>query len=282
MATSNSEIYLTDQRVQFLCRLVFVFILLDLIMFGFSNTLIHQLRSPVLIFPYVDPAFWIMHFLNIPGFISSNPFIAWSWDIALFASCISIIIFPGKKLLVGIFLLLYFVYYIIFNSFGAHHTHSLIPVLVTPVPFLFSKKSFLFCWEGLRYFLLFSYSAAFFWKLFRLSWLYKEQGVLIMKENLTPYLYFNPHSFLSNIYIYFLNHPGLTQFFLISGFVLEGTFIIGFFTKKYDKYLFAISLLLPFGFWFFADAVFVEQLILSLTLLPMSLYSFNKKQLNIK
>ena len=282
MATTKSEFYLMDQPVHFLCRLVFVFILLDLIMSGFSNTLIHQLRSPVLIFLYVDPTFWIMHLLHIPGFISSHPVIAWSLDIALFASCMGIIMYPGKKLLVGIFLLLYFVYYIIFNSFGAHHTHSLIPVLVAPVPFLFSKRSFLFCWEGLRYFLLFSYSAAFFWKLFRLSWLYKEQGVLVMKENLTPYLYFNPYSFLSEIYFYFLDHPGFTQFFLISGFVLEGTFIIGFFTKKYDRYLFIISLLLPFGFWFFADAVFVEQLILSLTLLPLSVYSFNKKPVSIK
>lgn len=282
MATTKSEIYFTDPPVHILCRLVFLLILFDLIMSGFSNTLIHQLRSPVLIFPYVDPAFWIMHLLHIPGFISSNPVAAWSLDVALFASCTGIIIYPGKKLLVGIFLLLYLVYYIIFNSFGAHHTHSLIPVLIAPVPFLFSKKSFLFCWEGLRYFLLFSYSAAFFWKLFRLSWIYKEQAVLIMKENLTPYLYFNPHAFLSKIYFYFLDHPGFAQFFLISGFLLEGTFIIGFFTKKYDRYLLIISLLLPVGFWFFADAVFVEQLILSLTLLPMSVYSFYKKSGSIQ
>lgn len=273
MATKTSEIYLTNQPEHFICRLVFSFILLDLIMSGFSNTLIHQFQSPVLIFPYIDPTFWIMHLLRIPEFISSNHLIAWSWDFALFGSCLGIIIYPGKKQLVAVFLFLYFIYYIIFNSFGAHHTHSLIPVLMAPVPFLFSKKSFLFCWEGLRYFLLFSYSAAFFWKLLRLSWLFKEQGVLIMKENLTPYLYFNPHSFLSEIYFYFLDHPGLTQFFLLSGFVFEGIFIIGFFTKKYDKYLLILSLILPFGFWFFADAVFIEQIILSLTLIPIAFYS---------
>ena len=58
----------------------------------------------------------------------------------------------------------------------------------------------------------------------------------------------------------------------IVGFVLEGTFIIGFFTKKYDKYLLILSFILITGFWFLADAVFFQLLILNLTLI-----NFNNK-----
>ncbi|MEO8821542.1 MAG: hypothetical protein ABI374_11910 [Ginsengibacter sp.] len=218
----------------------------------------------------MDPTFWIMHLLRIPGLISSNFYLSWFWDVVLFACCIGILIFPGKRWLIAIFIVFYFVYYVIFNSYGAHHTHSLVAVLIAPVPFLFPKKSFTFSWQALRYFLLFIYSAAFLWKFFRFSWLQTDQGILIVKKNLTPYLYFNPHTFLADIYFWLLNNPIFIEVIFFAGFILEGFFIVGFFTRKYDKALFFISLILPIGFWFLADAVFYEQVILSLTLLPVA------------
>jgi len=264
---SNEEIF--DQReINFLCRIVFSVILIDLVFAAFSNTLIHQLQGPVLKFPYVDPTFLLMHILKIPQWVASNLLVAWFWDIALFATCIGVILFPAKKWLVSIFIFFYIVYYIIFNSYGAHHTHSLAAFLITPVVFLFSKKNFSLAWQGLRYFLLFAYSAAFLWKFFRFSWLQGEQGILILKRNLTAYLYFNSGTFLSRIYWWFLDHPFLIKVIFLAGFVMEGLFLIGFLTHKFDKGLFIISLLLPVGFWFLSDAVFYEMMVLSLTLLP--------------
>ncbi|MEO6894402.1 MAG: hypothetical protein ABI136_05150 [Ginsengibacter sp.] len=263
------EISFSEKQTDFLCRLVFLIILVDLLFSAFSNTLIHQLQSPVLKFAYLDPAFWVMHLLRIPETITTNFFLSCFWDIMLFVSSIGVFIYPRKKWLIAVFIFFYFVYYIIFNSFGAHHTHSLIPFLIMPIAFLFSKKSFSFAWQGLRYFLLFSYSAAFFWKFFRFSWLQSDQGILIIKKNLTPYLFFNPHTFLANMYFWFLQNPGIVYTIYLAGFILEGFFIVGFFTKKFDRYLFIISLLLPFGFWFMADALFYEMAILSLTLLPV-------------
>jgi hypothetical protein len=75
---------------------------------------------------------------------------------------------------------------------------------------------------------------------------------------------------LADIYFWFLGHPFFVEVIFFTGFILEGLFIIGFFTKKFDRLLFIISLLLPFGFWFMADAVFYELVILSITLLPVS------------
>ena len=271
-----------DADAVFLCRIVFVVILIDLIFSGFSNTLIHQLQSPVLKFPYLDPVFWLMHFLHIPELITSNKPLAWLWDFILFASATAIIFFPRKKWLIAIFIVFYFIYYIIFNTYGAHHTHSLIPFLLTPIAFLFSKKSFSFAWQGLRYFLLFSYSAAFFWKFIRLSWLYSEQGILILKKNLAPYLYFNPNTFLASVYFWFINHPSLLQLLYVTGFVLEGLFIIGFFTKKWDPVLFIISLILPLGFWFMADALFYEMALFSLTLLSPSVIAKLRAMVSIQ
>lgn len=261
------EPYFSPQLIHTLCRIVFAVILFDLVMAGFSNTLIHQLRSPVLKYSYLDPSYWIMNMLYIPELISSNSFLAWTCDIILFGSCIGALIFPQKKWIIALFIVFYFLYFIIFNSFGSHHTHFLVPVLIAPVPFLFSQKRFSYTWEALRYFTLFIYSAAFLWKFFRFSWLSNDQGILIVKKNLAPYLYFNPNTLLAGIYVWFLNNPLIIEIIFFTGFIFEGVFIIGFFTKKYDQYLFFISLILPFGFWFLADTVFYENLILSITLL---------------
>lgn len=279
MKDKTGKDYFSPKYITILCRIVFGVILLDLVLSAFSNTLVHQLQSPVLKSAYVDPTFWVMHLLHIPAFVSSSFYVAWLWDIILFSSCTGALIFPHKKWIIAVFVVFYFGYYIIFNSYGAHHIHSLIPVLIAPIPFLFSQKAFSYAWQGLRYFLLFSYSAAFLWKLFRLSWLQSDQGALIIKKNLTPYLYFNPNSFLADIYFFFLNRPVLTAVLFFVGFLLEGVFIIGFFTKKFDRYLFVLSLILPFGFWFFADAVFWENILLSLTLLE---FGTNRNYLKVR
>ncbi|MDP4283011.1 MAG: hypothetical protein Q8891_01195 [Bacteroidota bacterium] len=270
MKDKTQEKIFSRKYINLLCRIVFTLILIDLSIAGLSNTLTHQLQAPVLKYPYVDPTFWIMHLLRIPEFISSNFYFAWGLDISLFASCIGVLLFPQKKLLITLFIVSYFFYYIIFNSFSTHHNHFQIPVLIVPIAFLFSGKAFTFSWEGLRYFCLFTYSGAFFWKLFRLSWLNPEQGILIVKKNLTPYLYFNPGSLLSNIYNWLLRNPLCLEIMFLTGFAIEGAFIVGFFTKKFDKYLLVLSLILPIGFWFFADVPFFAQVILSLTLLHIN------------
>ncbi|MGN6343014.1 MAG: hypothetical protein ACTHML_18710 [Ginsengibacter sp.] len=282
MNNQESQNNFSEADAAFLCRIVFAVILADLIFSGFSNTLVHQLQSPVLKFPYLDPVFLLMHHLHIPELVTSYKLISWLWDFILFASATAIIFFPCKKWLIGVFVVFYFIYYIIFNSFGAHHTHSLVPFLLTPVVFLYSRKSFSLAWQGLRYFFLFAYSAAFLWKFFRFSWLYSDQGILIIKKNLAPYLYFNPNTFLASVYFWFINHPSLLQLLYVTGFVLEGLFIIGFFTKKWDPVLFIISLILPLGFWFMADALFYEMVLFSLTLLSPSVIAKLRAMVSIQ
>ncbi len=267
-----SEDIIPVQKRILLCRIVFTFILFALIYAALSNTLFHQLQSPVLKYPYVDPAYWMMHLLRIPDAIVSNYTVAWVFDILLFASCIGCIVYPFRKIFIIVFLLIYFIYFITFNSYGAHHTHAGVGILLAPIPFLFSGTTFSLLLQALRYNTLFIYASAFLWKLFRLSFLNDNHGLLILKNNLTPYLYYTPGSQLSKFYMGILQHPSLANIMYILGFILEGTFITGFFTKQYDKYLFMFSIILVIGFWFLADAGFFQLLILSLTLI-----NFNKK-----
>jgi hypothetical protein len=251
-----------------MARIVFTLIGLSLLWSFFSSTLLHQLQRPVIKFPYVDLTYWGMHWLGIPEFLTSHFWAAGVFDLALFAACILSLLAPEKRLYIWSYIVLYFIYFITFNTFGTHHTNHKIGLLLIAIPFTVTDyKSFNYLWQGLRYFLLFTWADAFLWKFFRLAWLHTDQGISIMKKNVAAILYFEPNSWKSDLYRWLLQHPGWVNGGYIAGVVMEAVFIIGFFTRKYDTCLFVLSMLLPIGFWLIADAYFFQLMILNLTLI---------------
>ena len=250
-----------------MARIVFLCIFCSLVYSWVAGTLLHQLQQPVLRYPYVDLTYWIMHWLQLPEFITGHFIVACIIDAALFITCIVSFLDPAKRLFIVLFIVLYFIYYITFNTYGTHHSGHKMGMLLIAVPFVVANiTSFNYLWQGLRYFMLFGFSCAFLYKLFRLSWLHPDQGMLIMKRNLAGYLYFNPDTGWADMYRWFLSHPQLVNAMMIVGFLLEGTFMVGFFTKKYDRWLLLIFVLLVVGFWLMADAHFFELLVLGLPL----------------
>jgi hypothetical protein len=88
-----------------------------------------------------------------------------------------------------------------------------------------------------------------------------------MKKNAAAILYFETDSWIAAVYRWLLQYPGLVNAGYLAGVVMEGLFIIGFFTRKYDKYLLALAIVLTLGFWLIADAYFFQFMVLSLTLI---------------
>ncbi len=258
-----------DRHLQVrLCRLVFACIMGSLLYAFFSHTMLHQLQGPVLQYPYVDPSYWVMVLSGVPGFLVGHYWAALVFDVCLFASCVLVLVFPGRRWLVAVFFVLYVVFFFTYNLYGNWHTSSKAGVLLAPLPFMTSdQRRFRLLWEGLRYFTLFIYFDAFLWKLFRGTWLHADQGILIIRENLAAYLYHHPSTMQARLYYWFLLRPGLVDWLFKLGWLAEGVFVVGFFTRKYDQWLLVVFLALPFGFFFFADAFFFELYVLALTLM---------------
>lgn len=279
--TITNTIFYTPAEQKRIARIIFSLLLLSLVWSFLSNTLVHQLCAPVITYPYVDPTYWVMNWLRIPEIITGNYVVSSIFDGLLFGACALSLIFPGRKLFIWSFIILYFIYFITYNTYGAHHTGNKWGLLLIAVPFTAANnKSFNYLWQGLRYFLIFGYSCAFLWKFFRFGWLYPDQGLLILKKNAAAYLYFESHTLRAGVYHWLLQHPARVTTLSVTGMILEGLFIIGFFTRKFDRYLLILSVLLPFGFWLMADAYFFEMLILSLTLvkLPVGHFDFPLKK----
>ncbi len=233
-----------------------------------SNTLLHQLCEPAYKFLDFDITYWIFNFLSIPSFITQNHIIASIFDSTLFILTVCCFLFPlNRKLLIS-FYSIFFIYLVSRNTFGLFHEHLFNGVIFTVLPFLFSNNlTSKFLWEFARYVHYFIYFSAFLWKFFRGNYLEFDYFTNVFKFNQSSYIFNNPDSVFSSIYLSLFPHTTLLYIVGLAGLFLEAIYIIGFFTKKYDKFFFFLGFFSHIFFWFFADAFLFPILILNLTLL---------------
>jgi hypothetical protein len=103
-------------------------------------------------------------------------------------------------------------------------------------------KTFYFLLHGLRYFFLFFFSSAGIWKIVQQGIFNIEQmsGVLLYqhKEYLT-----SSSNWYSTAVLWLINHSSISYLLYFAAFLVELSFIIGFFTKKFDLFLAAAFLL---------------------------------------
>lgn len=255
---------------KWLARLVFGGVILSLIYRWWAHSLLSQLAEPVFIYPYVDLTYWAIHLMQIPQFIAGHYGLAVVFDLLLFLTAIGSFFFVQKRIFPIAFGLLYLIYFVSYNSFGIHHTHCMVGVLLISIPFWFKNdRTFTLLWEGLRYFTLWIYFSAFLWKLLRGSLFNYEQGVAnFMNENAT-HIALNPDGWLTPFYSFFIAHPGLAFLASTLAILMEGLFVIGFFTKKYDWSWLVLPIVFHTMTFLFIHVMFYELLILNLTFLSL-------------
>jgi hypothetical protein len=252
-------------------RWVFGFALGIIVYRYFTHSLVHQLQQPVLSESDFDYTYWIYHFIHFPEVFVQNRAGAIFFDLLLLASTLSCFITKGGQR--GIVLLCavcWSLYGLTYNSYSCHHNHSIAGIMILPYAFLAKdEKSFKLAWDGMRYFCLYVYADAFFVKTFiGQNLFYFPDGVEFIKTNQSAFLLQNPDSALHRVYAFFITHPRLSYTGFVGMVLLQGCMLLGFFTKKWDKYLFFIPIVFHSITYFFVDVFFFELLILNLTLLP--------------
>lgn len=267
----NNDLDIEKITVQ---RMVLLYILMFLLLRFFINTTpSHTLQPPLFLIQF-DPVYWLYKF-SFLSMINSNQLAADIFDTLLFTSCGLAIIFPKKKLFIISFSILLLIYSVSYNMSLVHHTHPLSLTILITLPFWVRRSSdWKLMWEGMRYYVCFSYTASFIWKtMIGNSFFVWNNGVNSTKLNLAEYIYHNPDSFSTGIMKYFIAHPALLNTGHVFIILLEGLMVIGFFTKKYDKYLILLPVIIHLSTYFFSDVFFIEMLV--------GLFVFlNTKQIN--
>jgi hypothetical protein len=121
------------------------------------------------------------------------------------------------------------------NSIEAHTAW-----LLFPIAFLAGNpKTFRLLLDGLRYFFLFCFVSAGLWKVFNSGLFNTEQmsGILLYQH--AELLSNSPGYWQSQFIQWLIEHKGVGYALYLVATILELAFIVGFFTKRYDRWLMA-------------------------------------------
>lgn len=245
-------------------RLVFIFMFIFLLFRFFLHITPSHLLQPSLFILNFDFSYWAYKFSGLPNLIIYNNTGVVFFDICLFLFCFLCIVFPLKQIFVVPFGFLFLIYAITYNTFIVHHAHPLAVMMLITLPFWVKRnQSWKLLWEGMRYYICYIYTMSFIWKVFLGStfW-YWDQGIITTKYNLVEYIYHNPATAMTSIYKFFIAHPQLLNAGNILIILLEGLMVIGFFTKRYDRYLLFLPVIIHLSTYFFSDVFFIEWLVL--------------------
>ena len=240
---------------------------------GWSGLLPHQLQQPVLTNFHYDLAMWVYKLSGLAYIVGQDPISSKIFTCTLFTTGILSFVFPLQRRFTVPFTLFFFLLSLNFNFFLTHNSHYLAGfVWMLFVLWPTKDEHFAALWDGLRYFACWIYGIAFVWKLVHGAFFQWDAGLLSARENMAGYLYQNPATITANLYYWMMDNPVTLNLGHKIVCLLEGAFIIGFFTKKFDKKLIVFMLLIHISTFLFADVFFLELMILALTFLPVGFW----------
>lgn len=253
-------------------RLVFGYLFIFLCFRFFQQATPSRLLGPPLKSLNFDFTYWIYQLLHIQDVIVYNQTGAVIFDLILFTSCILCIVFPLKNGYAILFGSVFFIYAITYNTYIVHHAHPLAIPMIISIPFFFKKlHNWKILWEGMRYYVCYVYTISFVWKVFiGKAFFYWDQGINSVKLNLAEYIYHFPATTASAMYSYLISHPQLLNLGHVLIVLLEGIMVVGFLTKKYDRQLMMIPIIIHSATYFGSDVFFMEMLVGIFTLLTIN------------
>lgn len=225
-----------------------------------SVALPFQLNQPVLHNVNFDFTEGVFLASGLSGFLLHNVVANWTFSLSLLLLPAFCFVWPAKRWPFLLFSLVFFIYTLFNNLYVTHQQHYLHFAWIISIPFVARPgKGFNLLWQGARYYACWFYSVAFLLKVINGGFFQEGFGEITIKTQMASYIFAHPQSLQTHLYTWLLQHP----FWLNAGakftFLLEGVFIIGFFTRKYDKWL-VLAGFLVFAFTAFSsDVFFIEQ-----------------------
>ncbi len=262
-------------RLYFIIYFVFFF---GFIIFNYMHQRLLYQYAPIFFSHNRDLLELLIISTNFPNYLIQHPQLFWYLDFVLLALSIAIVInyivFKKNTILLSICFTAYlFFYFLLQNIFIQIHLESFVAYLLLSLLFFISTEAkFYKLITVVRWVFLYVFVSAGLWKVIRGSMFYPlhMKNLLIMQH--ATYLSNGCDTVLCDSYRWLIEHWIFSQWIYILAVLLELSFIIGFFTKKYDLLL----LFLAISF-FLADHLLMLipywQIMLSgITLIPF-LYS---------
>ena len=247
-------------------RFILAILLVEICIYFLCNIHIASFQKNTFIAFEQDPLLWLIYFTGFPQFILTNSFLCYSIDCFILILLVTLIFKPSNKWIAIILLILLFIFYCIFTAHLGHRNYQS-GYLFVLFPFLFAKtKNKQIAFELTRYFLLFFYVSAAFFKFKSGSLFISNHFSHAVVNQFTPYFLEHSYSIRTDFNLYLITHHSFAQLLYCGATFLEFIVIIGFFTKRFDTYLAIIILVFHFANWFIMDIAPVGQIAFICTL----------------
>lgn len=247
-------------------RIIIVILLAEICLYFISGIHLVSLQGNTFISFEQDPLLWFVYFTGLPQFILGNSLLCYVIDSSILLLLVTLILNPLNRWIAMILVVLLFIFYSIFTAHLGHRNYQS-GYLFVLLPFLFEKrKNRQIVFEMTRYFMLFFYVSAAFFKIQSGSIFSGYHFSHAVINQFTPYFLEQSFSVRTYFNLYLLTHPCFSQSLYIAAAICELVMIIGFFTKRFDRYLALLILMFHFLNWFIMDIAPIGQIAFICTL----------------
>ncbi len=250
----------TDINFNHLARIIFCMVLLEFLLFIFSEVSFSFLSGDPYFNIAVDPLYWFFYLAGIPQFIISHYWMGIFMDCSIILLLILLIRDPFNHRLALMSMFLLGIFYLTITGYLTHRNYQAGFIWVF-LPFIFKKpinRSFAF--ETARYFLLIFYTTAGCLKLS--GSVAFEPGLFsnTLMHQFTPYYLDGNTGIRTSSNIFLIKNHGMAHFFYWGALLIELTSVAGFFTKRFDKIIAVLLLIFHFSNWFIMDIAPIGQI----------------------
>lgn len=187
--------------------------------------------------PEVDNTFWFALATGIPEMLIQNPTLGLVFDMIVFGLAGIGFIRKDKVAITWIFLVLFFFHTMTVEAYSGSHSKTAVCIFITLLPFGFRGDMWVRLWEFARYYALFVMVNSAFAKVYFKGLFEPNQMTNILAHQHIDIRVMAPDSWHTKLIEFLLAHPAFTNTLYIAGFIAQLVFIVGFFTKKWDKLL---------------------------------------------
>jgi len=251
-----------------MARIVFAWLFAVLVFFFFSNSLLSQLQQPASALAAGSDTLSLAHILHVPQYLLYHYRAALAFDILLTCSCIICVIIPQQRLFTWISIAGVWILYMAYCSIPGDQ-YVQVGYLLAPLPFLALKdRKFDLLWKLFRYGVCLLYVSIGVYKIYYAAAGDINQLVhILLKENAGWFLFTEaaPHLQSTNC---LLQAPVFLPWYFRVSIVIDLLPVLGFFTKKFDKWLLTALLLFQLVNLLLLNTPFVGQSLIFAAFLP--------------
>lgn len=249
----------------------YVAIFYTLLIFKWSNNMLLYQQKPAFIYDTFDIFSWLFLRSEIPQWLLQTKYFL-LFDVFYYSAPAALLLCAcyRPKLIPVSAVYILIINWIYLQSYFLYPISSytiFIAWLVFPVIFLAgNEKTFALLFEGIRYFFLYFFLSAGLWKI-RIGGVFNyEQLSAILLEQHKEMLTNSTDYWLSHFYQWLIDHTTLSYVLYVIVTLMELSFLIGFFTKRFDNVFILIYFVFLFADYFIMRIPYFETLPFLLTL----------------